>query len=289
MEKFSKQFEGLFVPKWKETFVDYWKLKKDLKKIYLLNINNNINNGSGSISKPDVLEFFYDLCIKEVEQGHRPGTHFTKVGWDNLVKNFNKTTGNEYNKVQLKNRWDTLKSDWKLWRDLIGKETGLGWNAKLKTIDALEEWWHRKLQVGKTPLMILEYFKKTIRDPVLNFLKPLKGEKYYLVDAGYPQMSGYLGPYKGERYHTPDFRRGRQPTGPRELFNQAHSSLRNVIECTFGRHTQCDSHFEESKNYQDEETGEEMDTNEESYETNSPGTQEIEVLRNQIIASLMGD
>ncbi|TXG60071.1 hypothetical protein EZV62_014644 [Acer yangbiense] len=81
-----------------------------------------------------------------VEQGHRPGTHFTKVGWDNLVKNFNKTTGKEYNKVQLKNRWDTLTNDWKLWRDLVGKETGL-WNAKLKTIDASEEWWHRKLQV----------------------------------------------------------------------------------------------------------------------------------------------
>ncbi|KAK2637397.1 hypothetical protein Ddye_032189 [Dipteronia dyeriana] len=42
---------------------------------------------------------------------------------------------------------DTLKSDWKLWRDLVGKETGLGWNAKLKTIDACEEWLHRKLQV----------------------------------------------------------------------------------------------------------------------------------------------
>ncbi|KAK3199066.1 hypothetical protein Dsin_022481 [Dipteronia sinensis] len=53
----------------------------------------------------------------------------------------------EYNKVQLKNRWDTLKSDWKLWKDLVGKETGLSWNAKLKTIDASEEWWHRKLQV----------------------------------------------------------------------------------------------------------------------------------------------
>ena len=37
--------------------------------------------------------------------------------------------------------------------------------------------------------------------------------KYYLVDAGYPQMKGYLGPYKGERYHLPDFQRGRQPSG----------------------------------------------------------------------------
>ncbi|KAK3219983.1 hypothetical protein Dsin_013953 [Dipteronia sinensis] len=105
------------------------------------------SRGSKAIWNSHSVEIFCDLCIKEVEQGHRRGTHFTKVGWDNLVKNFNKATGKEYNKVQLKNRWDTLKGDWKLWRDLVGKETGLGWNAKLKTIDASEEWWHRKLQV----------------------------------------------------------------------------------------------------------------------------------------------
>ncbi|KAK3230880.1 hypothetical protein Dsin_002761 [Dipteronia sinensis] len=101
--------------------------------------------GSKALWNSYSVEFFCDLCIKEVEQDHRPGTHFTKVGWDNLVKNFNTATGKEYNKVQLKNRWDTLKSDWKLWRDLVGKETGLVWNAKLKTIDAFEEWWHMKL------------------------------------------------------------------------------------------------------------------------------------------------
>ena len=58
--------------------------------------------------------------------------------------------------------------------------------------------------------------------------------KYYLVDAGYPHMKGYMGPYKGERYHLPDFRRGIQPRGMHEIFNHAHSSLRCTIERTFG-------------------------------------------------------
>ncbi|KAF8378490.1 hypothetical protein HHK36_029832 [Tetracentron sinense] len=40
MVKFSKQFEGQLVPEWKEAFVDYWQLKKDLKKIHLLNKTN---------------------------------------------------------------------------------------------------------------------------------------------------------------------------------------------------------------------------------------------------------
>uniref|UniRef100_A0A7N0U1M0 Uncharacterized protein n=1 Tax=Kalanchoe fedtschenkoi TaxID=63787 RepID=A0A7N0U1M0_KALFE len=37
MVKFSKQFEGQLVPEWKEAFVDYCKLKKELKKINLPN------------------------------------------------------------------------------------------------------------------------------------------------------------------------------------------------------------------------------------------------------------
>ena len=48
-------------------------------------------------------------------------------------------------------------------------------------------------------------------------------------------MSGFLAPYRGSRYHFQDFRASR--SGPRtrvELFNYRHSSLRNVIERTFG-------------------------------------------------------
>ncbi|XP_045797408.1 putative nuclease HARBI1 [Trifolium pratense] len=65
------------------------------------------------------------------------------------------------------------------------------------------------------------------------FPHPPEG-KYYLVDAGYPNMKGYLSPYKGERYHIPDFRDGSPAEGIREVFNHAHSSLRNVIERTIG-------------------------------------------------------
>ncbi|KAL1803312.1 hypothetical protein ACET3Z_031959 [Daucus carota] len=52
MVKFSKQFEGQLVPEWKEAFVDYGQLKKDLKKIHLLNVENApSNNHESSLSK----------------------------------------------------------------------------------------------------------------------------------------------------------------------------------------------------------------------------------------------
>ena len=46
--------------------------------------------------------------------------------------------------------------------------------------------------------------------------------------------TGFLAPYKGEQYHIPDFQRGSQLHRPKERFNYLHSSLRSVIERTFG-------------------------------------------------------
>jgi hypothetical protein len=48
-------------------------------------------------------------------------------------------------------------------------------------------------------------------------------------------MKGYLQLYKGITYHLEEFRqRSGGPRGIKEKFNHAHSSLRSVIECTFG-------------------------------------------------------
>ncbi|XP_060675051.1 uncharacterized protein LOC125422919 [Ziziphus jujuba] len=66
------------------------------------------------------------------------------------------------------------------------------------------------------------------------FPLPKEGE-YYVVDSGIPCTVGFLSPFRGERYHLQEYHgRGRQPRGPKELFNYRHSSLRNVIERYFG-------------------------------------------------------
>ncbi|CAN6586591.1 unnamed protein product [Malus baccata var. baccata] len=92
------------------------------------------------------ISIFCDVCIKEVEAGHRPGTHFDKDGYANIRANFKAETGHDYERKQLKNKWDALKNEWKLWKALVGKETGLGWNSSKGTIDASEEWWNNKMQ-----------------------------------------------------------------------------------------------------------------------------------------------
>jgi hypothetical protein len=56
------------------------------------------------------------------------------------------------------------------------------------------------------------------------------------VDSGYPNRTRYITPYKGSTYHLPEFHLQRQcaPQGKYEKFNFLHSSIRNVIERSFG-------------------------------------------------------
>ncbi|KAL0446940.1 UNVERIFIED_CONTAM: Phosphate transporter [Sesamum latifolium] len=54
MVKFSKQFEGQLVPEWKEAFVDYRQLKKEIKKIHLLN-DQNTNGKKRRSSLPNAI------------------------------------------------------------------------------------------------------------------------------------------------------------------------------------------------------------------------------------------
>lgn len=90
---------------------------------------------------------FCDLCIKEKDHNCRRGTYFKKEGWSRLVADFNKETGKEYEKSQLKNRWDLLKKEWKLWKQLKGNDTFFGWDPRKNNIDTSEEWWEMKLKL----------------------------------------------------------------------------------------------------------------------------------------------
>jgi len=57
--------------------------------------------------------------------------------------------------------------------------------------------------------------------------------KYYLGDADFMLKAQVITPYRGVRYHLKKYSR-RDPQNVRELFNHRHSSLRNIIERTFG-------------------------------------------------------
>ncbi|WVZ85459.1 hypothetical protein U9M48_032384 [Paspalum notatum var. saurae] len=83
------------------------------------------------------------------------------------------------------------------------------------------------------PIRDTRVFNDAIRKYGDKFPHPPPG-KFYLVDSGYPNRPGYLAPYKSTKYHLPEYRQGPRPSGKKEVFNYLHSSLRNVIERSFG-------------------------------------------------------
>ena len=105
---------------------------------------------------------FCEVCVDEVLRGNRPNTHFTKQGWKNIEAAFENKTGRSYKYRKFKNKWDTLKKDWIVWKKLKkGTETGLGWDATKGTIAATDEWWERKLKVCFfNPIYVFFFFKK---------------------------------------------------------------------------------------------------------------------------------
>ncbi|KAL3537220.1 hypothetical protein ACH5RR_000586, partial [Cinchona calisaya] len=68
---------------------------------------------------PKTYEDFIDICVKEVQGGNRPTTHFNRIRWKHVIDNFVKKTGKIYDYKQLKNKWDAMKKEWQLWNKLI--------------------------------------------------------------------------------------------------------------------------------------------------------------------------
>ncbi|CAN6711241.1 unnamed protein product [Malus baccata var. baccata] len=410
-----------------------------------LNVNIRANWNAHNIS------IFCDVCIKEVEAGHRPGTHFDTNGYANIRANFKAETGHDYERKQLKNKWDALKNEWKLCKELINKEYGklrkkgispemedkldrmfsttvaIGEHAWAPSfgvlppesreefvgqIDSYDEEETETMQdlrqasrkgkkraanqgelgkknvtcifnmntsdddveeledgliicavakvvetyylkyVHKTPCMnsshterfqhsgetVSRYFGvmlDIVCNMAIDIIKPMDSEfrgipqeirrdtrympyfkdcigvidgvhveasipppdqvpyigKYYLVDAGYPQMRGYLGPYEGERYHLPDFHRGAEPTGHKEVFNHIHSSLRSIIERIFGVWKKRWAILRDMPNYpfnKQVKIRDSSDDDDDEYQNYQvEGSHEIEALRNRIATSLM--
>ncbi|KAG0466555.1 hypothetical protein HPP92_018135 [Vanilla planifolia] len=148
--------------------------------------------GPSAIWSHDVVMMFCDLCLREIARGNRPNTHFNKAGWRSLVRNFKKYSGRDYDRLQLKNKWDLLKKDWKIWKDLKKAAVGFGWNSKRNTFDASEEWWTEKIKEFPTA----KKFRYHGFDPQLEekldkmFLNMVPGDDLACVPTSAPSTPG---------------------------------------------------------------------------------------------------
>ena len=128
------------------------------------------SGGKAKWSK-ETLHIFCDICIRAIDMGMRPSSHFEPGGWKFIVKSFEEQTGKPLKKAQLKNKWDVCMKDWRMWNKLIG-ETGVGWSNELGTIAASDDWWKSRIQVNSCHAIFLQnvIMLCEVNDKSINFL-----------------------------------------------------------------------------------------------------------------------
>jgi len=53
-----------------------------------------------------------DICMNEIRKCGKPGIAFKNKKWEEMREEFNKRVDKNYNQKQLKNRMETLRTDW---------------------------------------------------------------------------------------------------------------------------------------------------------------------------------
>uniref|UniRef100_A0A1J3CZE3 Myb/SANT-like domain-containing protein n=1 Tax=Noccaea caerulescens TaxID=107243 RepID=A0A1J3CZE3_NOCCA len=90
--------------------------------------------------EPDYHRVFVDLCVEQKLVGNKPGTQ-------HILEPFQQTTGARFNKKQLKNHWDTMCKQWKIWRRLV-QCPDMKWDPETNTFGATDEDWGNYLLVN---------------------------------------------------------------------------------------------------------------------------------------------
>ncbi|CAL5050850.1 unnamed protein product [Urochloa decumbens] len=112
-------------------------------------VDVDLTDTSGADWCDDNTRVACEIMADEVVKGNRANTHLSKIGYKNLIERFKQRTGLEYTRLQFKNKWDKLKSDYSIWKQLKNCETGIGWDESHKNIVMSEYWWKKTAKAIK--------------------------------------------------------------------------------------------------------------------------------------------
>lgn len=90
---------------------------------------------------------FVDLCVEQRMLGNRPGLH-------HMWEPFQQRTGAVFTKVQLRNHWDTMLRQWKIWCRLV-QCSDMKWDPKTKTFGASDQDWDNYFVVQRMVYVVL--------------------------------------------------------------------------------------------------------------------------------------
>ncbi|CAH9070809.1 unnamed protein product [Cuscuta europaea] len=119
---------------------------------------------------------FCELCIKYIQN---QGCGFMK--WREIKQNFEDVAKCKITHKSLKNKWDAMKKDWRIWKFLKRDGTDLGWDPITKRLSCSNEWWDKKTKENPD----VKKFRNKYVDPKLEDLWAKLFEGKYGNDNGY--------------------------------------------------------------------------------------------------------
>ncbi|XP_010486779.1 PREDICTED: L10-interacting MYB domain-containing protein-like [Camelina sativa] len=90
--------------------------------------------------EPEYHRVFVDLCLEQKMLGNQPGTQ-------HILKPFQQRTGARFTRKQLKNHWDTMIKQWKIWCRLV-QCSDMKWDPVTNMFGASDQDWSNYLQVN---------------------------------------------------------------------------------------------------------------------------------------------
>ena len=102
--------------------------------------NATTNTEDGKLWPLPVEKHFIDVLVEEELKGNMPQGQFKSRLWTTIVKEFNLRTNKNYNKEQLRQKYQRLKGRHCTFSQLLG-HTRMGWDPIANTVMGSEEAW----------------------------------------------------------------------------------------------------------------------------------------------------
>lgn len=114
-------------------------------KSNLPNNNGNCKTLSWTRVKDDAL---VDAFMHEYEKGNKVSDIFGATTYENIAVELTALFGNKVDKMEIKNRWKTLKRNFTEYYDIFkGGMSGFSWNSTTQIWDAESEVWDAFIEV----------------------------------------------------------------------------------------------------------------------------------------------
>lgn len=91
-------------------------------------------------------KIFVELMLEQVLQGNRSNNSFSKKAWNYICDEFNRQTGLNFHKQQLKNRHGVLRRLYNSLKLLLDQD-GFSWDESRGMVIAEDEVWAKYIEV----------------------------------------------------------------------------------------------------------------------------------------------